>query len=204
MLKTLRKYCVLSLFSVIIGVSLVAGALQFQPVRSYIQHRMYDRFIDQSFDQLDTMFERYKTQEKVTVGAIKEMSRAEIIIAVNNYVNQIPYAHDDVTYGPIEYFATPREMIEKGQGDCEDYAIMKYHFLKQLGVPVEDMMVMIGIHTSSWTGERGGHAILVVKHDGVWWVLNNGINRIIELKDYTQFHPLAAANEKSKWTSLFE
>ncbi len=53
---------------------------------------------------------------------------------INDYFNQMPYLDDKSHWGVEDYWATPREFINSGGGDCEDYAIAKYITLKDLGV----------------------------------------------------------------------
>lgn len=53
---------------------------------------------------------------------------------INDYFNQMPYLDDKSHWGAEDYWATPREFINSGGGDCEDYAIAKYITLKDLGV----------------------------------------------------------------------
>lgn len=70
--------------------------------------------------------------------SLRGKSEREQIDGVNEWVNDaITYTHDDVLYGVADHWATPLETLQRGQGDCEDSAILKYFALKQLGVPDE-------------------------------------------------------------------
>jgi predicted transglutaminase-like cysteine proteinase len=76
---------------------------------------------------------------------------------VNAYFNRWPYRLDIDVYGESEYWATPQEFLRLS-GDCEDYSITKYYALKQLGLPVERMRIVMLIDTI-----RGiAHAVLAV------------------------------------------
>jgi predicted transglutaminase-like cysteine proteinase len=56
---------------------------------------------------------------------------------VNQFFNRrILFREDIETWGQIDYWASPLELIERGQGDCEDYAIAKYSSLVASGVPL--------------------------------------------------------------------
>jgi predicted transglutaminase-like cysteine proteinase len=58
------------------------------------------------------------------------------VVAINGFVNRrIEYREDIDVWGQIDYWASPLETLEKGQGDCEDFAIAKYFSLTALGVP---------------------------------------------------------------------
>lgn len=59
---------------------------------------------------------------------------------VNDYFNRkVRFDSDQAVWGVIDYWATPIEMLMKGAGDCEDYAIGKYFSLKFLGVAPEKL-----------------------------------------------------------------
>jgi predicted transglutaminase-like cysteine proteinase len=58
------------------------------------------------------------------------------INAVNRFFNQrIRFADDFAIWGQNDYWATPLETLNKGAGDCEDYAIAKYFTLLSMGIP---------------------------------------------------------------------
>jgi predicted transglutaminase-like cysteine proteinase len=65
------------------------------------------------------------------------------IRAINTFFNrQILYRDDRETWGVIDYWASPLEMLGKGQGDCEDYAIGKYFSLIAAGIPSVKMRLV--------------------------------------------------------------
>ena len=60
----------------------------------------------------------------------------ERLTAINTFFNTRVAFRDDIeTWGQIDYWATPLELLDKGAGDCEDYAIAKYMSLLSAGVP---------------------------------------------------------------------
>lgn len=55
--------------------------------------------------------------------------------AMNSFFNRrILYRDDQESWGQVDYWASPLELLAKGQGDCEDYAIAKYFSLIASGV----------------------------------------------------------------------
>jgi predicted transglutaminase-like cysteine proteinase len=59
---------------------------------------------------------------------------------VNDFFNRrIRFTDDSDIWGVQDYWATPLEMLGRGQGDCEDFAIAKYVTLKLLGIPSEKL-----------------------------------------------------------------
>jgi len=63
------------------------------------------------------------------------------LLAVNSYFNKLQYVDDWDLWGMEDYWATPIEMIEKGAGDCEDFAIAKYFTLRLMGVEEEKLRI---------------------------------------------------------------
>jgi predicted transglutaminase-like cysteine proteinase len=65
-----------------------------------------------------------------------ELPEEEQLQAVNEFVNSaVRFGNDAAIWGQPDYWATPLETLSRGQGDCEDFAIVKYVTLKLLGVP---------------------------------------------------------------------
>ena len=72
----------------------------------------------------------------------KQLSEVQRLQVVNQFFNhQIRYAEDIDVWHVEDYWATPIEMLWKGQGDCEDYAIAKYFSLRHLGIPADKLRI---------------------------------------------------------------
>lgn len=80
---------------------------------------------------------------------------------VNDYFNQIVNESDSVNWGKEEYWATPKEFISRGKGDCEDFVIAKYFALKELGFNTKKMMILV----VRVDGMNQLHAVLGVKNE---------------------------------------
>lgn len=64
------------------------------------------------------------------------MPELEQLRAVNEYFNrEVRFTSDSDAWGRPDHWATPLEFLERGQGDCEDFAIAKYVSLLMLGIP---------------------------------------------------------------------
>ena len=57
----------------------------------------------------------------------------------NKAFNKTIYRKDQTNFGVEDYWATPKEIKEKGFGDCEDIAIAKYFHLVELGVKEDSL-----------------------------------------------------------------
>jgi predicted transglutaminase-like cysteine proteinase len=63
--------------------------------------------------------------------------------AVNDFFNRrIVFVDDLDLWGQADYWASPLEMLGRGRGDCEDFAIGKYFALLAAGVPVHKMRLV--------------------------------------------------------------
>jgi predicted transglutaminase-like cysteine proteinase len=63
--------------------------------------------------------------------------------AINDFFNQrIAFRDDMAVWGQVDYWASPFEFLEKGEGDCEDFAIAKYFSLLVAGVPVHKLRLV--------------------------------------------------------------
>lgn len=64
------------------------------------------------------------------------LSDADKLRRTNDFFNRrIRFLDDEVVWSKADYWATPIEFLGRGAGDCEDYAIAKYHSLIELGFP---------------------------------------------------------------------
>ena len=59
---------------------------------------------------------------------------------VNEFINhRVRFGEDKDIWQMQDYWATPLEVLGRGQGDCEDFAIAKYVTLKLLGIPADKL-----------------------------------------------------------------
>jgi predicted transglutaminase-like cysteine proteinase len=136
------------------------------------------------------------------------------IIEINDKWNnskEIRYWSDELIFGKVDYWQTPKEFIKNGLGDCEDFAIAKFFDLKKEGY---DPWIVYCMDKTS------GHAVCVVddyildldriydlRKDKYWkYVSVYGFN-LDEFKIFKEFKPtgrnLGVHNLKS-WTNLLE
>lgn len=120
---------------------------------------------------------------------IKALPPDKRVKAVNAYVNSFPYRDDWATWQVHDYWATPDEFLEKGGGDCEDYAIAKYALLRMVGVPRSQMSMLIG--ASVKTG--AGHAVLLVGGE----VLDNNAAQPYHYSEFMKEYDLLSVKEVS-------
>lgn len=73
---------------------------------------------------------------------LQSASRRAKVSYVNHFMNRFKYGEDIDVWGVNEYWATPREFLAKGAGDCKAIAIAKYFALRALKVPSDDMYLV--------------------------------------------------------------
>ena len=110
---------------------------------------------------------------------------------LNRAVNMtIKPASDWAQYGDADYWASPLQTLGSGAGDCEDYAIVKYVALRELGVGADDLRVVIVRDDKRLTE----HAVVAVRSERKWVVLDNRTMAIINTEDVRNYRPLFALN----------
>ena len=86
---------------------------------------------------------------------------------VNKKVNATSAFVHDVAF---DAWKLPRFFMDEG-GDCEDFAIAKYFALRKLGVPEEDLLIVV---LKRRHGERMvPHALLAMKHGSQYLILDH-------------------------------
>lgn len=115
------------------------------------------------------------------------------IKSVNRNVNQaIRYVSDFEQHGVADRWSSPLTTLAAGKGDCEDYAILKYVALRAAGVATEDLKLVLVRDTAV----RQDHAVLMVRVDQRWLVLDNRSATLFETADVRHFMPLFAIDER--------
>jgi predicted transglutaminase-like cysteine proteinase len=98
-----------------------------------------------------------------------QTGRARIGI-INRAVNlAIEPMSDMAQWGVPDRWSDPLETFTTGRGDCEDYAIAKYVALTAAGIPAPDVKLVIVRNT----GLDEDHAVVAVRSEGDWIILDN-------------------------------
>ncbi|MDL2316236.1 transglutaminase-like cysteine peptidase [Desulfovibrio sp. OttesenSCG-928-A18] len=130
-----------------------------------------------------------KLREKLADAPLNEKVRG-----VNVFFNRWPYRTDREVWGVEDYWATPREFMQRS-GDCEDYAIAKYYALRDLGVPKE----ILRIAAIKDTILNVGHAVTIVYMDDDAYVLDNLSNLVLSHSELDHYDPVFTVNEEFLW-----
>ena len=113
--------------------------------------------------------------------------------AINNLVNDaIRYTPDLEQHGVIDVWMAPLATLASGRGDCKDYAIAKYFALRDAGVAPEDLRLLLVRDQSV----RQDHAVVAIRDDGRWLLLDNRYSRLLDAAEAHQFVPLFAIDQQ--------
>ena len=142
------------------------------------------------FDNFASQFEK-----------LREAPLLRLLRAVNASVNaRVMYTADKEQYKQDDYVAAPVETLTSNKGDCEDYAMLKYHVLRAMGVP-ENRLYIALVNTE---GKEDGldHAVLVVNaadtgQKSRFVVLENGAG--VELASDLKYSYYTLFNAKGCW-----
>ncbi|HET7848154.1 MAG TPA: transglutaminase-like cysteine peptidase [Pseudolabrys sp.] len=110
---------------------------------------------------------------------------------INRAVNlSIRPMSDWAQYGFADVWTSPLQTLRSRAGDCEDYAIVKYAVLRELGFAPDDLRVVI-LEDAQLHAE---HAVVAVREDGNWLILDNRTMAILRPEDTRQYRPLFVLN----------
>jgi predicted transglutaminase-like cysteine proteinase len=119
---------------------------------------------------------------------------------INGFFNKWSPESDIDSFGEEEYWASPEEFLEKGGGDCEDYAIIKYLALRYFSWPEENLWIVLVMNKTT----EKKHAALAARTGEKTFILCNlsqPDHLLIPEKLYMRsFIPLFALNGLSLWS----
>ena len=134
------------------------------------------------------------------------LDEAARLAAVNLFFNRgIVFATDNGTWSQVDYWASPLELLGKGAGDCEDFAIAKYFSLHAAGVPGAQLRL---VYARVQMGEPSGG---VLPHMALAyyplpgadpWILDNLVNDIRLASRRPDLTPVFSFNGDGLWQGL--
>ena len=117
--------------------------------------------------------------------------------AANSYVNtRVRFTEDRVQFGTVDRWMAASETLARGRGDCEDFAIAKRALLRAAGVPDRDLYLVVLKDLT----RRADHAVLVVRANGRFLVLDNGTDRIVDSSDISDYRPVITLTAGKAYT----
>jgi predicted transglutaminase-like cysteine proteinase len=92
---------------------------------------------------------------------------------------------DEIQWGVADHWSDPFETLLSNRGDCEDYAILKYAALLEVGIPKDDVKIVI--LKNFFPNED--HAAVAARVDGQWLILDNRTLTLVRDTDVTRATP---------------
>jgi predicted transglutaminase-like cysteine proteinase len=131
------------------------------------------------------------SDEEARLQAIVDLGRSHEgrarIGSINRAVNlTIRPVSDERQFGRDDHWSAPLETMASGQGDCEDYAILKLLALQQAGIDRNDLRLII----VKASGSQNAHAVAAARLDGRWLMLDNHILTLVDIEQ-TPYRVLA-------------
>jgi predicted transglutaminase-like cysteine proteinase len=118
------------------------------------------------------------------------------IAIVNREVNaRLRYRSDTAVYGQFDYWATPQEILAKGAGDCEDFAILKMTSLIKAGVPANSLSLVVLLDN-----DHGAfHAVLALSTTAGSYILDNNLRTVPQDSALPAYEPLYSLSTDRAW-----
>jgi predicted transglutaminase-like cysteine proteinase len=144
--------------------------------------------------------DKWETQ----IEAMKPLADAEKLDLANRFFNaRFRWAQDPETWGEQDYWATPLELMGRGMGDCEDFAIAKYTTLVLSGIDIDKLRITYV--KARITGSKGvtntAHMVLAYypspTEEPV--ILDNLITEILPASGRPDLTPVYGFNSKGLW-----
>lgn len=146
--------------------------------------------------QPDRIFNKETTWAQLKDGA-KGKQGLHLLRYINAFWNSWPYREDIRNWNKQDYWEIPAEFLKRS-GDCEDYAIIKYFTLKELGFAPDRMRIVVLRDTL----RDLAHAVLVVYLDKDAYVLDNLSNAVLSHERLRHYLPQYSINESGRWAHL--
>jgi len=130
------------------------------------------------------------------IGNAANAKLHERLHRINRTVNWlVRYEPDAQNYGVKDHWAVPSEILARGKGDCEDYAILKMAALKELGLPPQSMSVVVVRDTR----RNLYHAVLSVMTSQGYFILDNLSNEVKLDSALPNYQPLFSVSADRTW-----
>ena len=138
-----------------------------------------------------------------TLSAALKQDDVTRLQAINDFFNRRIVFRDDMqVWGQVDYWASPFEMLGKGEGDCEDFALAKYFSLRAVGVAASKLRL---VYVRAQLGGPGGpvqaHMVLAyyTLPDAEPLILDNLISELRPASRRPDLTPVFSFNADGLW-----
>lgn len=142
------------------------------------------------------------------LAGLPKVDAAERLRRVNLFFNQhVAYRPDGEVWGEVDHWASPLEMLDRGAGDCEDFAIAKYLSLVGTGMPMARLRLVYVRARTGTPGEPANgspHMVLAYyaqpRADPL--ILDNLGGRILPASQRPDLWPVFSFNAEGLWQGV--
>lgn len=142
------------------------------------------------------------------MAALQQGPEIARLTEANRFFNvRIAFGEDRDVWGQDDYWASPLEALNRGAGDCEDYAIAKYLSLVSSGMPSARLrLVYVRARTGAPGEPPGGQAHMVLAYyaeptaDPL--ILDNLVPEIRPASDRPDLTPVFSFNGEGLWQGV--
>ena len=164
------------------------------------------------FDRMSTLANhRYGQAAQQDILALQQLNQSlqsasemEKLQQVNDFFNlKIRFTNDLELWGKTDYWATPLESIGRQAGDCEDFTIAKYIFLKALHIDNNRLRLTYVRAVIAHDGSQSSQAHMVLSYyatpQSEPLILDNLNAEILPASSRKDLSPIFSFNDKGLW-----
>ncbi len=138
--------------------------------------------------------ERFSRWRKV-VAEVRHLKGKAQLAAINKRINDlVAYSEDPQIFGRKDYWATPLEFLDAG-GDCEDFTILKFASLVELGWDERDLRIVVVRDKR----RKVGHAVLAVNTADGEMILDSLSDKVRGNTGFKHYLPVYSLNREQHW-----
>lgn len=131
------------------------------------------------------------------VAGLPQADERSRIEAVNAYVNaRVAFTSDSRLFGEDDRWSNANDTLARGRGDCEDYALAKLAMLRRAGFAERNLYFVV----LKDVARRADHAVLVVRSEGRFLVLDNGTDRLRDSSELVDYKPVLTFTDGQRFT----
>lgn len=120
-----------------------------------------------------------------------------VLVAVNLRINQLQWQSDQDNWQQSDYWATPRETLAAGKGDCEDLSIAKFSALLQLGINENKLRLSY----VRFGADQQAHMVLIYQDGDTQLILDSLNNSIQTPNQRPELQQIYHFNRKTVWVA---
>ena len=138
------------------------------------------------------------------IETMKSLPDKDKLVRANNFFNsRIRWVQDPQAWGKADYWATPLELIGRGMGDCEDFAIAKYLTLILAGVDIDKLRITYVKARVMESGDDKSAAHMVLAYypspTAEPVILDNIVIDVLPASQRSDLTPVYGFNSKGLW-----